>query len=231
MMERPGAGEIFARSWGLLFGNLAIVVPGLVVGAFAALVQFALEPTPAAALDAGLLTRLAEDLAQLVASILSVAYTTGMAEAAWATGRARYSDGTQAFRRDGGHVFVAMLLLFALGFVAAVLAPFTLGLSLVVYVYFFIYTMAAAVVGERTGFAAVRESVAIAFRRPVPTILTVAGVLVIAFAMGAVATLLAAAPLIGPLVSALVVQLVIAYVVLVIVGEYRALAPWRMTPA
>jgi hypothetical protein len=215
----------------LLFGNLGIVVPGLVVGALAALVQFALEPTPAAALDAGLVTRLVENLAQIVASILSIAYTTGMAEAAWETGRASFADGARAFRRDGGHVFVAMLVLFALGFVAALLAPFTLGLSLLVYVYFFIYTMAAAVVGERPGFAAVGESVAIAFRRPVPTLLTVAGVLVIAFAMGAVATLLAAAPLIGPLVAALVVQAVIAYVALVIVGEYRALRDWRMTPA
>lgn len=230
-MERPGAGAIFARSWGLLLGNLAIVVPGLVVGAFAALVEFAFEPTPAAALDAGLATRFAEGLAQVVAAILSIAYTTGMAEAAWETGHARFADGTRAFRRDGGHVFVAMLLLFALGFVAALLAPFTVGVSLVAYVYFFIYTMAAAVVGERTGLAAVRESVEIAFRRPVPTLLTVAGVLLIAFAMGAVATLLAATPLIGPLVSALVVQAVIAYVVLVVVGEYRALRPWRMTPA
>jgi hypothetical protein len=230
-MERPSAATIFARSWGLLLGNLAIVVPGLVAGSLAALVEFALEPTPAAALDAGLATRLVEDLAQIVASILSIAYTTGMAQAAWETGRARFSDGARAFRRDGGHVFVAMLVLFALGLVAALLAPFTLGLSLAVYLFFCIYTMAAAVVGERPGLAAVRESVEIAFRRPVPTLLTVVGVLVIAFAMGAVASLLAAAPLIGPLVAALVVQTVIAYVALVIVGEYRALRDWRMTPA
>jgi hypothetical protein len=128
----------------LLFANLAIVVPGLVAGSLAAVVEFALEPTPAAALDAGLWTRLVEGLAQIVASILSIAYTTGMAEAAWETGRARFGDGARAFRRDGGHVFVAMLVLFAFGFVAAVLAPFTLGLSLAAYLFFFIYTMAAA---------------------------------------------------------------------------------------
>jgi hypothetical protein len=230
-MERPGAGKIFARSCGLLFGNFAIVVPGLVVGVLAALVQFALEPTPAAALAAGIVTRVIEALAQIAASIISIAYTTGMAQAAWETGRARFGDGARAFRRDGGHVFVAMLVLFGLGFVAAALTPFTFGLSLAAYVFFFIYTMAAAVVGEQPGLAAVVESVEIAFGRPVPTLLVVVGVLVIAFAMGAVATLLAAAPLIGPLVATLVVQVVIAYVVLVIVGEYLALRNWRMTPA
>jgi hypothetical protein len=230
-MESPAAGKIFARAASLLVRNPAIVVPGIVVGCLAALVQFALEPDPLAALDASMWTRLLQAVAQIVAAIVSIAYTTGMADAAWQTGRARFGDGTRAFRRDGGHVFVAMLVLFALGFGAALLAPFSFGLSLVAYIFFFIYTMAAAVVGERPGFVAVRESIEIAFRRPLPTLLTVLGVLLIAFAMGAVATLLAVAPLIGPLVAALVIQTVIAYVVLVIVGEYRALRNRGLTLA
>jgi hypothetical protein len=225
------SGRVFARSWGLLARNPAIVVPGLVVGLLAAVVQFALEPTPASALDAGLAIRIVQGVVQIVASILSIAYTTGMADAAWRTGRTGFADGTRAFRRDAGHVFVAMLALFALGLVAASLAPFTFSLSLATYLFFFIYTMAAAVVGERTGLVAVRESVEIAFRRPLPTLVTVLGVLAIAFAMGALATLLAVVPLIGPLVADLVVQAVIAYVVLVIVGEYRALRNWGMTLA
>lgn len=226
-MQSPAAGKVFARSWGLLFANPAIVVPGLVVGTLAALVQFALEPSPGTALDGSLLTRFVQGAAQIVASILSIAYTTGMADAAWRSGRAGFGDGTRAFRRDAGHVLVAIVVLFALGFAAAFLAPFTLGLSLAVYLFFFVYTMAAAVVGERPGLIAVRESVEIAFRRPLPTFLTVLGVLAVAFAMGVVASLLAAAPLVGPLVSDVVVQAVIAYVVLVIVGEYRALRDFK----
>jgi hypothetical protein len=227
-MESP-AGKVFLRSGSLLFGNLAIVVPGLVVGTLAAIVQFALEPSPATALGADIFTRFLQGVVQIVASILSIAYTTGMADAAWRTGRAVFGDGTRAFRRDGGHVFVAMLALFALGLLGAWLAPFTLGLSLAVYLFFFIYTMAAAVVGERPGIVAVRESVAIAFRRPLTTFVTVLGILVIAFAMGAAASLLATTPFVGPLVAGIVVQAVIAYVVLVIVGEYRALRNWEMT--
>jgi hypothetical protein len=223
------AGQVFARAASLLARNPAIVIPGLVVGTLAALVQFALEPTPASALESNVVTRLAQSVASIVAGILSIAYTTGMADAAWRTGRAGIGDGTRAFRRDAGHVLAAMLVLFALGFVAATLAPFTFGLSLAAYLFFFIYTMAAAVVGERPGPSAIRESVDIAFRRPLPTLLTVLGVLVIAFGMGAVASLLDGAVLVGPLLAQVVVQTVIAYVVLVIVGEYRALRNWGMS--
>jgi hypothetical protein len=161
---------------------------------------------------------------QLIASILSIAYTTGMADAAWRDGRARFSDGARAFRRDAGHVLVAMLLLLAIGFVAAVAAPYTLGLSLFVYMFFCIYTMAAAVAGERPGVLALRESIDIAFARPLTTLLVVAGIVAIAFAMGLLAEVLGRTPLVGPLVSGVVVQIVIAYATLVVVGEYRAVS-------
>jgi hypothetical protein len=219
-MQSPGR-NVFTRSLGLLARNLAIVVPGLVVGTLAAVVTAALEP--ADPLDANLLTRSLQDCTSLLASIIAIAYTTGMADAAWRNGRAVLSDGTRAFRRDALHVFVAMLALFALGVVAALAAPFTFGLSFLVYAFFCIYTMAAAVVGERPGLAAIQESAEIAFARPVTTLLVVAGIIVISLILGLLAEFLAGASLLGALAAELVIQATVAYVTLVVVGEYAEL--------
>lgn len=222
-MNATTAPGVFARSWLLLRANPAIVIPGLVVGAFAAILTVVLLPASDESPLGDLVARSLVGIVQLFATIVAIAYTTGMADAAWRAGRATFADGARAFRRDGGNVFVAMLALFVLGFAAAILAPLTLGFSLLVYVFFCIFTMAAAVVGERPGFVAVAESARIAFARPLPTALVVAGVLAVALGMGAVAGLLAVAPFVGPLVSAAIVQTVVAYVVLVLVGEYRLL--------
>jgi hypothetical protein len=212
---------MFGRSLALLRGNLAIAVPGLVVAVVLALVQYAL--TPADPLADDLFRRSLALAAQVLATIVSIAYTTGMADAAWVRGRAGFPDGARAFRRDGGHVFVALLVLFALGIVAAILAAYTFLLSLLVYAFFCIYTMAAAVSGERPGLRAIAESAEIAFRRPLPTIGIVLGIAAVAFAMGVLATLIAGAPFVGPLAADVVVQFVVAYAALVVVGEYRAL--------
>ena len=212
---------MFARAFRLLRGNLAIVVPGLVVALVLSLVQVALEPKDP--LDDDLIRRILRLVAHVIGSIVSIAYTTGMADVAWQRGRATFADGARAFRRDGAHVLVAMLALFALGIVAATLAAFTFGLSIVVYAFFCIYSMAAAVSGERPGLIAIGESVDIAFHRPLPTLGLVAGIGLIAFGIGALAELIESAPLVGPLVADVVIQLVIAYAALAIVGEYRVL--------
>jgi hypothetical protein len=218
----PGtAPNVFAHSLGLLARNLAIVVPGIAIGAIAALVGAALEP--AQPLESTVWTRALQEITNVLASILAIAYTTGMADAAWRTGSAGFSDGTRAFKRDVGNVFVAMLVLFALGVAAALVAAFTFGLSLAIYVFFCVYTMAAAVVGERSGFRAVFESAEIAFLRPLTTLLVVAAIIAITFVLGALAELVSGAPLVGPLISEVVIQVVVAYLTLVVVGEYRTL--------
>ena len=214
---------MFGSAWRLFTRNLKIVVPGLVVGAAAAIVQQLLLDAAASPGTGGGATWLFLDVTQIVAAILTISYTTGMADAAWRVGRARFGDGGLAFRREGGHVLVAMLALIVLGGAAAALAAFTYSVSIEAFVYFFIYTMAAAVVGERSGVFAVVESVRIALERPLPTLVMVLWVLFVAFGVGALALGSASLPLLGPLVSDLVVQAVIGYVVLVIVGEYRLL--------
>jgi hypothetical protein len=220
-MSPAASPNVFLQSVGLLGRNFTIVIPGIVIGAIAALVTLALEP--AQPLDGNIFSRALQDCTHLLASILAIAYTTGMADAAWRTGTATISDGTRAFRRDASHVFVAMIVLFAFGVVAALAAPFTFGLSFVVYIFFGIYTMAAAVVGERPGFWAASESAEIAFARPLTTFLVVAVVVAITFVVGALAEFVSAAAFVGPFVSEIVIQVVIAYVTLVVVGEYRAL--------
>ena len=214
---------MFGRAFALLRRNPSIAVPGLAIALVLTIVRVALAP--ADPLDDDLVHRAADLIATVLATIVSIAYTTGMADAAWRSGRATLSDGARAFRRDGSHVLVATVALSALGVIAAILAAFTFGLSILVYTFFCIYTMAAAVSGERPGLVAVAESAEIAFSRPLPTLGVVLGVGLVALAIGAVAELVARTPYVGPLLSSVAVQFVVAYAVLVIVGEYRVLRP------
>jgi hypothetical protein len=215
--------NVFGRSWSLLRANWAIVVPGLVIGAVAGAVQFVLAPAQSGIPAGSLPARLIVDVVQLLAPILGIAYTTGMATAAWQSGKATFADGKRALDRDALSVFIAMVALFALGLAAAFFAPFTAYVSLFVYLYFCIYTMAAVVVGERPGLEAIGESMRIAYHRPVTTLVLVAAIVAIVGVMGLFAEFLSSAPLVGPLVSTVVVQVVIAYVTLVVVGEYVVL--------
>ncbi len=222
-MPRSKVENVFGRSWRLLRANWAIVVPGLVIGAVAGAVQFVLSPQNSGIPAGSLLARLIVYVVPILASILAISYTTGMATAAWQNGKATFADGKRALDRDALSLFIAMIALFALGLVAAFLVPFTAFVSLFVYLYFCIYTMAAAVVGERRGIEAIAESMQIAYHRPVTTLILVGAILAIVVVMSVVASFLSSAPLVGPLVSTVVVQAVIAYVTLVVVGEYLVL--------
>jgi hypothetical protein len=230
-MDAASVGSVFARAWGLLRGNLAIVVPGLVVGALIGFVNAFLAPAvPIDDVAAGLarpydrIARLLVTTVSVIASVLTITYTTGMARSAWERGRTSFADGSRAFRHDAGNVLIALGLLFVLGLGASLLAPFTFFFSLAAYVFFCIYTMASVIVGERSGLGSIVESASIAWRRPVTTGLLVGGLFAITLAMGLVTSLLSVAPLVGQVVSNVVVQAVVAYFTLVIVGEYRTLA-------
>ncbi|MBC5810457.1 MAG: hypothetical protein GIW95_06355 [Candidatus Eremiobacteraeota bacterium] len=231
---------MFRAAFALLRKNWIIVVPGLVAGAIVGVLSWILAPsegaTPVAfwsgsvplfgavALDSDNVSAIALDVAQVLASILAIAYTTGMAHAAWERGTAGLADGRQAFARDAGHVFVAMLGLFFLGLAAVLLAPYTWWFSVALYVYLAIYTMPSAVVGERGGLRAIVESGEIAVRRVVPTTIVVGALALIVFVCGILAEALAQlVPVAGTVLAQLVVQFAIAYFTLVVVGEYLAL--------
>jgi hypothetical protein len=214
---------VMARAAGLLVRNLSIVVPGLVAGFFSGIVAATLTSTTDDVNVASLALQTAVLIAETIATILSIAYTTGMAEAAWLRGRARFADGAQAFRREGPHVFVALVILAVFGTLAALAVPFTFGLSVVVLAFFCVYAMPAAVVGRRSGVRAIVESAEIAVERALPTSLMIVGIAIIVVVVGQLAALLDAVPYVGPIVRQVVVQTTIVYAMLVIVGEYRQL--------
>jgi hypothetical protein len=239
MQTEPGRdiGNTFSRSWQLLTSNWIIIVPGIVIaivfGILTAVLVAAASPhvvydvngTPTGATNLGgtfLAGALAAVLA-IIATILSITYTTGMAGAAWQRGTATLLDGYASFREDAGHVLMAMIIMIVVGIVAAILAPFTLGLSVLAFLLFFIYTMAAAVVGNRSGMEAVSES----FQMVMHAFGTTVVIVLLIFVIGIIAGIIGAAmhfiPFIGPVIGQVLQQIVVAFSTLVIVGEYLKL--------
>ena len=226
----PNVESTFSRSWDLLTKNGIIIVPGLVIGFVVGVIDYFLAPHTEYVAGYGVTTWWAAAIASvllilvnLAGFILAQCYMTGMAGAAWQRGTTDLSDGTRAFERDASNVFIALVGLFVALVIAAILALPTLGISALLYFYFFIYTFPAAIIGERPGFAAMGDSFRIAGRRVAPTLIVTIMIAVIIFVGRMIGGVLHFIPLIGPIVAAIVVQLVLAYVTLVVVGEYLAL--------
>ncbi len=224
----PSVESVFARAWQLLTGNWIIILPPIVIGLIVGVVDGFLAPTADAGDPANTAARsfgviLSSMLIAgvgILGSIANQAYVTGMAGAAWMRGRTTLADGTASFREDAGRIVTAAIGLILAGILAVVLIPFTLGLSLFAYIFFTIYTMPAAIVGNVPGFRALQESFQIATRRFGTTLIVLVLIFVITLAGSLVSHLLALAPLLGPVVAAVLVQAMQAYVTLVIVGEY-----------
>lgn len=233
MQSSEDLGNTFSRAWQLLANNWIIIVPAIVIAivagivvwllavfGFASVVGFSAIGYSGAGVGAALLAGMVVALVLLLASILTVAYTTGMAQAAWRTGTATLDDGAAAFREDASSLVAAIVLLLVLGFIAVVLAPFTLGLSALAFWLFFIYTFASVVVGKRSGTEALGESARITSKNFLMT-LAVVVLLAIAFFVAAyIGRWLGHVPFLGPIVSYIINQIVAAYATLVIVGEY-----------
>jgi hypothetical protein len=226
--------NVFARAWTLLTSNWIIIVPGLVVGLIVGIVNGVLtpqQPYADATTTAGELSRsFAQTVASIIAATVTIAgfivtqcYTAGMAGAAWLRGTTTLRDGTTAVNEDAGNVFVAAIGMFVLAIVAAILIPFTLFLSLFAFYLFTLYVIPSAVVGNHRGFAAIRESFAMARARFGPTFIIAIVLGVLQFVLGLVSAAFSFAPLLGPIISGVLDQAVIAYVTLVVVGEYLIL--------
>lgn len=223
--------SVFSRSWKLLSENWIIIIPGLVLALIGAFVSY--TASPMIAYDSGngmtvyspmaMVGRSFAPIIGLVVSILAISFITGMAGAAWRTGKATLDDGLAAFRRDGVQIFLGIVLLFVLGLVAVILSIPTLGLAMLAFMIFFLYTFAGIVVGDESATSAISESFRIATRNFVTTLLVVILIFVIAICAGFAAGLFAFVPLIGTLVSLIIQQVVVAYATLVIVGEYLKL--------
>ncbi|HZT13327.1 MAG TPA: hypothetical protein VFA29_11015, partial [Candidatus Baltobacteraceae bacterium] len=118
---------------------------------------------------------------------------------------------------------MAVVLLFAVGLVAVILTPFTLGLALLAFYLFFIYTLPAVIIGGRGAGEALGESARIAAKNFLST-LAVIVLLAIAFIVAAWLTrFFNWLPLLGAIIRQVITQAVAAYATLVIVGEYMKL--------
>jgi MFS family permease len=243
-MQVPTVENVFARAWDLLTRNWTIVIPGVVVGLIVGIVSgvYSLtqpdvygDPSGTAMTFAygvsGFVSSLVLAVVAIAGYIITQCYTVGMAGAAWQRGATTLADGTRAVHDDAGNVFTAAIFLFLFGIVAVLLAPFTLLLSIFVFYLFTLYTIPAAVVGNRRGMDAIRESFAIA-RARFGTTLIIGIVLAVLQLVGRlIAHIFSFAPLLGPIIGAIIAQVVVAYAVLVIVGEYLVLRPGAIGPA
>jgi hypothetical protein len=237
-MQVPTVENVFARAWDLLSRNWTIIVPGVVVGLIVGIVSgvYSLSQPDTYGVPSGtamtftygfgaFVSGLILAVVAIAGYIITQCYTAGMAGVAWQRGTTTLADGTRAVNDDAGNVFTAAIYLFLLGIVAAVLAPFTLFLSVFAFYLFTLYTIAAAVVGNRRGMDAIRESFAIAKSR-FGTTLIIGILLGLLQLIGRlIAHVFSFAPLLGPIIAAIISQIVVAYAVLVIVGEYLVLRP------
>lgn len=226
----------FARAWSLLRHNWTIVIPPLVVGIASAAAANALA-------GAGLLswqffgdmnvqgpqgfwlffgTIIAVAL-RMVAAVVAIAFTAGMAAAAWSRGTAGFADGAAAFRRNGLQAFFALILMTLLALLAAALVVPTFWLSVLAYVIFLLYTMPAVLVGNRTATEAVIESIGMAWRSFGVTFAVVVLIILLAVAGGLLGTLLARLPFLGNVLGWIIMEVVVGYATLVVVGEYLQL--------
>lgn len=233
MQSSEDLGNTFARAWQLLTGNWILIVPGIVIGiltavvvwlltmyGFASAVGFSAVGMGGAGLMSGVLSAMVIGVVVMLSSILVIAYTTGMAGAAWRTGTARLDDGADAFRRDGAQIFSAIILLFLIGIVAVALSIPTLGLALLAFYLFFLYVMPSVIVGERRATEALSESARITAKNFLTT-LGIVILLAIAFLIaGFVASWFHSVPFLGMVLRQLILQIVAVYATLVIVGEY-----------
>jgi hypothetical protein len=209
----------FARAWTLLLRNPVILVPGIVAGALQTVASIAVQALPdEVALLAALVT------VTLALSLAQMAYVTGMAGAAWRHERTSLRDGWNALALRWLAAVGAVLLLLVIGFCASALALATFGITVVAYVVFFIYTIAAVVIGERLPIDAIVESASTALANIVPTVAVVALIALIAALGGWLGSLAGRLSDTGGwLVTGLLQQIIVAYSSLVIAGEYLKL--------
>lgn len=226
MVQQP-VESLLLRSWRTLSSNWSIIVPGLLCGLGGGIVIGLLtlagyQADKQAPAGFSAVTALAASIVWVLASILSIAYTTGMARAAWETGHATYEDGRRAFREDAVQIFLTMLVLTVAALIAVALAPPTLGVSLLALVFFLIYAIPAVVVDRRSAFEALAESAHIAWRNPVSTLLITIVMGALAFAALLPMALLGMVPFLGPIFSTTLLQIVASFFTLLVVGAFYA---------
>jgi hypothetical protein len=222
-----------ARAWSVLSRNWIIVVPSIFVGAAGAALSTVLARTGWLSWQffgdlnetgqSGYLAFLATIVAmalRIVCAVVAIAFTCGMAAAAWRRGTARFADGAEVLRRNGLHAFVALVILTLLGLVAAGLFIPTFGLSVLAYMVFMLYAMPGVLVGNRGAIEGIVDSITLAWRSFGVTFLLVILIVVLAIAGGVLGNLLSHVPFLGQLFGWIIMEIVVAYATVAVVGEY-----------
>ena len=229
--------QVFGRAFELLVRNVVIIVPALAIACISAAVAYVLASSGYASFqffgdmntggDAafwGFFATIVALALRILGALVAIAFTTGMAAAAWERGTASLADGAQAFRRNGVQVLFALVILFLIGLVASALVWPTFGLSLLAYMVFMIYTMPAVVVGGRPAQDAIVESIRTAAANFGLTLMLVVLIVGIAVVGGLLGYEAGRIPFLGEAVSWIVMEAVVAYATLVVVGEYIKLS-------
>jgi hypothetical protein len=226
----------FARAFALLAKDWFIIVPGLVLGIIGGLLHFGIglaigafyltgDGSAAVATVAQNIDVAIAHVADTFIAIAQMAFVVGMAGSAWQHGgKTSFADGWSAFTHRWLQIFFAGVLLLVIGSCAYFISPYTLLISLVAYIVFFLYTLAAVIIGERSAVSAIVESCGLAFRNMIPTLGVVGLIIVASIAGGWLDNVLSGlSQVTGPILHALLLQIVVAYVSLVVTGEYLKL--------
>ncbi len=233
MQSSEDLGNTFTRAWDLLSTNWIIIVPAIIIAVIAGIiiallgmfgmasaVGFGSLGMGGAGVGSLMLTGLIIGIVMLLASILTVAYTTGMADAAWRTGRVRWKTAPQRFGKTPDRYWRP---LFCWSFSASL--PLRCRYRRSVWRcwptgYSSSTRLQASVVGKRSGTEALGESARITSKNFLMT-LAIVVLLAIAFIIAAwVGNVLHHIPFLGAIVSYVINQVVAAFATLVIVGEY-----------
>lgn len=228
----------FERAIDLLVHNAVLIVPGIVLAivgtllqAFIADVLFArLQMTGNGSADAAAAIQafasIVLTLAAVAVGTVQMAYVTGMSGGAWLHGRTSLRDGWDALSHRWLPVIAAFLLLLLIGACAMVLGTVTFYVPVLVYAVFFIYTMAAVVIGGKDAVSGIVQSAQIALANLGPTAAIVGIIVLIAVAGGWLGNLIGHfSGLAGWFVAGILQQITVAYASLVVAGEYLKLKP------
>jgi hypothetical protein len=243
MQSSEHLGNTFGRAWQLLTQNWILIVPGIVVAIVAAIIVtllgtfgalsaagFGSAGMAGAGVASALFSAMIAGIVVMLASIIVVAFTTGMSGGAWQRGTATFEDGAAAFRQHGAHVFAAIVLLFILGIIAVALSMVTFGLALAAFYLFFLYTMPSVIVGGHSAAEALGESARITAKNFLMTLGVVVFLAVGFIVASLIARIFGGIPFLGAAVLEVIVQIFCAYATLVIVGEYLKLRTAVSTP-
>jgi hypothetical protein len=233
--EQP-VESIFARAWALLQNNWIIVVPGVVVGVVVGVLRALLTPASVVMYSANGTVVVGSAMAiagaglllgfiSLIGFIITQGMATAMAAAAWQRGTTTLADATAAM----GKIVPTGLVLLLLAIVATILSIPTIGLAILAFYLFTLYTFPAAIIGNATGFNSVTESFRLTVARFVPTLIVAVLIFVLGLVGAIVGGLFRFVPFIGPIINGVLTQIVVGYAMLVIVGEYLNLR--SSTPA